>query len=408
MIRRGGGLPHAIVRQRRLIFSMWRQRNDVEAGLWFRRLLVTTTAVLTAWLLGSIFDGADALVASILTLITLRVSLHASVNEAVGQLVGVGIGVAIAFSALNLGGDIVLAVAIAAVTSHVSSRLLGLGDEGAVNIAITSLIILSPGNHEATASDRVWGTLIGVVVAVVFSYWMHPSSPVGRTLELVTELHRDGAELLGRMSRQVADGYSLDDAMVWLHEARELVARIPAGREQAHEARRYARWYPWARRDIAETAFTRFVEAEHAAVQVRTIARSLLDIVEKGRHLPSSVRVALAEALSAAGEVLTQQSERVLRNPTASVEPGPVMVKVRALGNQLHQLVDPGTLALAGAVAAAIERISDTLNGETSALTDVPQVEAETDTAVRIVGAVAAPVRKVRKVRKTRGRRGDR
>jgi hypothetical protein len=405
MIRRGGRLLHAIVQHRRLIFSFWQQRNDAEAGLWLRRLIVTTAAVLTAWSIGSLFDGPDALVASILTLITLRVSLHASVNEAVGQLVGVGIGVGIAFSALALGGDIVLAVAIAALTSHLSSRLLGLGDEGAVNIAITSLIILGPGNNEAAASDRVWGTLIGVVVAVVFSYWMHPSSPVGRTLELVTGLHRDGAELLGRMSRQITGGYSLDDAMVWLHEARELVARIPAGREQAHEARRYARWYPWAHRDIAEAAFSRFVEAEHAAVQVRTIARSLLDIVEKGRHLPGPVRTALADALSAAGEVLARQSERVQRNPTASVQPGQVLAKVKTLGSQLPSLDDPGTLALAGAMVAAIERISDTLNGETAALTDVPQVEAENDTAVRIVGAVSAPVRKVRKLRSARGGR---
>jgi hypothetical protein len=405
MTRRGGRLLHAIVRHRRFIFSLWQQRNDAEAGLWLRRLIVTTLAVLSAWSIGSLFDGPDALVASILTLITLRVSLHASVNEAVGQLVGVGIGVGIAFSALALGGDIVLAVAIAAVTSHLSSRLLGLGDEGAVNIAITSLIVLGPGNNEATASDRVWGTLIGVVVAVVFSYWMHPSSPVGRTLELVTDLHRHGADLLGRMSRQVTDGYSLDDAMVWLHEARELVARIPAGREQAHEARRYARWYPWARPDIAEAAFSRFVEAEHAAVQVRTIARSLLDIVEKGRHLPTPVRTGLADALSVAGETLTQQSERVQYNPTDFVRPGQVLVKVRALGAQLPSLEDPGTLALAGAIAAAIERISDTLNGESAALTDVPQVEAGTDTAVRIAGAVAAPVRTVRKARKVRRRR---
>lgn len=372
---------------------------------WLRKLIVTTGAVITAWSIGSLFDGADALVAAILVLITLRVSLHASVNEAVGQLAGVVIGVAIAFGMLTLAGNISIAVAAAVVIALVSSRLLGLGEEGAVNIAITSLIVLGPGNPEAAALDRVWGTFIGVAVAIVFSYWMHPSSPVGRTLELVTQLHLDGAELLRRMSRQVPVGYSLDDAMVWLHEARELVARIPTGREQAHEARRYARWYPWAHRELADAAFHRFVEAEHAAVQVRTIARSLLDVAEKGRYLPDPLRNSLASALDAASAVLSQQSQRVQSDPMASVSSAAsdrMLVKVSDLGKVLTSMEDPGALALSGAMAAAVERIADTLKGGSAAVTDVPQVEAESDTAARIAEAVTAPVRKVLTFRRRR------
>lgn len=377
--------------------------NEAEVSLWMRKLIVTVSAVLCAWSIGALFAGADALVAAILVLITLRVSLHASVNEAVGQLVGTAIGVGIAFATLAVADSTEFAVAAAVMFALVSSRLLGLGEDGAVNIAITSLIVLGPGNHEATATDRVWGTFIGVAVAVVFSYWMHPSSPVGRTLETVTKLQADGADLLQRMSRQVALGYSIEDAAVWLHQARELVARIPAGREQAHEARRYARWYPWARRDLAQASFERFVEAEHAAVQVRTIARTLLDVVEKGRHLPNTVRHDLAGALEAAAVILAQQARRVSEDPLATLPDTAtdrVMARVAELGDELIELEDPGALALTGAMAAAVERIADTIRGGSVAVTEVPHVEAEADTAVRLADAVTAPVRKVRRRRR--------
>jgi uncharacterized membrane protein YgaE (UPF0421/DUF939 family) len=400
-------LSSILARLRQPLFVRFTNPERRERLLTVRRVVVTTAAVVVAWSFGSLFDGADALVAAILALITLRVSLHASLNEALGQLVGVAIGVGIALGTLSVAGNTSVAVGAAVAGALLSSRLLGLGEEGSVNIAVTSLIVLGPGNHGDAAGDRVWGTLIGVAVAVVFSYWMHPSSPVGRTLDRVTELQQDAAQLLRRMARQLQSGYSLDDAAVWLHEARELVARIPAVREQAHEARRYARWYPWAPREQAEVVFTRFVEAEHAAVQVRTIARSLLDVTEKGRHLPPAVLSELSAALEMSAEALTQRALLTEDDPAANLPSGTAQrfnEHLVELGEELLTLDDAGANASSGAMVAALERIADSLHGESTAVSEVPQVEAEADTASRLAEAVVAPVRTVRKVRRNNRR----
>ena len=378
--------------------------RSAERRGWIRRTVVTILAASSAWAIGSVFNGADALVATILVLVTLRLSLHASLNEAIGQLLGVAVGVLVAFATSEAFGASLVSVALIVTASLLLSRALRLGDEGAVNIGITSLIVLGPGLETDTASDRLIGTLIGVSVAVVASYFMQGSTPLSRTTSLVALLHRDSATLLHEMAKGLRHHYDLEMTTIWLARSRQLVAAIPDLRRQAHEAIRYARWSPFAESEDAESAHHRFIEAEHTAVQVRTIARTLFDSVDKQVPIPQELRTTLAATLESASVVIGRHRDAAFHNPNgAGGEEAAEKLRSRLQRStaQLLAIEDPAALTLSGSLITNVERIADTLEGSSSAVTDVPSVLPESGSAEKFVDAVTGPIRR----RGTRKRR---
>jgi uncharacterized membrane protein YgaE (UPF0421/DUF939 family) len=370
--------------------------RSAERRGWFRRTVVTILAASSAWAIGSMFNGADALVATILVLVTLRLSLHASMNEAIGQLLGVAVGVLVAFATSEAFGASLISVGLIVTASLLLSRGLRLGDEGAVNIAITSLIVLGPGLETDTAVDRLIGTLIGVSVAVIASYFMQGTSPLSRTTSQVSQLHKGSAALLAEMANGLRGGYDLKLATVWLGRSRQLVSMIPELRRQAHEAIRYARWSPFAQSDDAEAAHFRFIEAEHTAVQVRTIARTLFDSVDKQVPFSNEVRNSLAATLESASVVIGRHRDVGLQDlDLAAGEAATEKLRSRLQRStmQLLAIEDPAALTLTSSLITNVVRIADTLEGSTSAVTDVPVVSPEPGTTEKLFEAVTNPGR---------------
>ena len=378
-------------------FSVEEQDRRSARAAWRRRTAVTVAAVTAAWLIGSLFNSTDAIVASILVLITLRVSLHASMNEALGQLAGVGLGVGVAYTTNETLGVGMLSVAVMVGSALAISQLLQLGDEGAANIAITSLIVLGPGTAVAgNALDRFWGSLIGVSIAVVASYFVQSSTPVKRTLEKVAALLNDSARLLNEMSAGLNGGYTPEDASGWLGAARQNVSSIPNLRSQSFEAVRYARWSPLARVSDAEAAHLRHLEAEHVAVQIRTIARTMYDMTEKHIVLPHPVAHPVAKAMNGTAKLILSSSALVMSNPTQQIDrtqTAPLRWQLINVGAELVRIEHPSAITVTGALLSNIERIVDTVEGTSGALTEVAVITSDADIAERLVEAVTKPVR---------------
>ena len=124
------------------------------------------------------------------------------------------------------------------------------------------MIVIGPGLAESTAIHRTVSTLIGTSIAIVLSYFANPNTPAGRTVNRITVLAHDSADLLGEMSESVAAGYTPEIAARLLTKARLLVEEIPTLRAQALESRSYAQWFPTARKDEAEDLYERGVALE--------------------------------------------------------------------------------------------------------------------------------------------------
>ena len=344
--------------------------------VWVRQIMVTAIAAAVAWLLGDLLIVDGGLVAAIVASLSTRISVHKSIREGFGQIVGTSIGAGIALTAVWLFDFGFITVAITVVLCSAVARALHLGEVASINVPVTALIVIGPGLSENTAIHRTQSTLLGAAIAILFSYFSHPKTPAGRTIDQISRLGNKSAALLASMSSGVARGFTEKDAGNWLAQARLLVEEIPVVRAQALEAKSFARWFPTAEYDEAEDLYAKGVAVEHTVVQVRTIARTLFDTAVQG-GITDATSAQIAQALATASAAILEKVKDFATIDGAD-STTTITDEVRQAGADLtEQLIeeaskaDPEQLARTISIATNLERIADSLDQSSPALDTV-------------------------------------
>jgi uncharacterized membrane protein YgaE (UPF0421/DUF939 family) len=277
---------------------------------WVRQITVAAIASATAWVVGDALVFEGGVVAAIMCALSVRISLYKSIREGLGLIVGTALGAAVALLTVYYFSFGVVAIGLTVLLCLVVVRGLRLGEVAAVNVPVTALIVIGPGVSGSTAENRLVSTLIGAAIGIIFSYFSHPNTPAGRTVNQISRLGARGAELISEMAEGIAAGLTQKLASQWLAKARLLVEEIPNLRSQAIEAKRYARWSPLAEVDEAESLYIQGVAIEHMMVQIRSMARTLFDsTLDKSRK--DVVDRQIAYALSTTSSAITEKLELI-------------------------------------------------------------------------------------------------
>ena len=353
----------------RKIVNLFKNRKN-----WVRQILVAGLAGGVSWFVGDLLIEDGGVVAAIVCTLSIRISLHKSMREGFGQIVGTAVGAGIALFTVSVFNFGFIAVATTIIFCAVIARALHLGEVASVNVPVTALIVIGPGISQSTAVHRLGSTLIGAAIAILFSYFSHPNTPVGRAQIQIRNVSTKAAALLAEMSEGVAAGYTQKDAGSWLARARLLVEEVPAIRAQSVEARSHARWFPTAEKDEAEDIYIEGIAAEHTLVQVRMIARTLFDSAGEG-GIADSTQKQIAVALSAASYAISAHVEVPddinddASSPTDDArEAGSVLA-----GTLIEDGddVDQDQIVRGLSIVANIGRIADSLDQNSPAITDV-------------------------------------
>ena len=347
-----------------------------DRAVWVRQITVTAAAAALAWVVGDLLIVNGGLVAAIVASLSTRISVHKSIREGLGQIVGTTIGAGIALTAVWLFDFGFITVGLTVFLCAVVARALHLGEVASINVPVTALIVIGPGLSENTAIHRTQSTLLGAAIAILFSYFSHPKTPAGRTIDQISRLGNKCAALLSKMSAGVAEGFTEKDAGNWLAQARLLVEEIPKVRAQALEAKSFARWFPTAEYDEAEELYARGVAVEHTVVQVRTIARTLFDTAVQG-GITEATRAQISQALATASGAIAEKVKDFARIDSDEVDTS-VVDEVRQAGADLTEKLivnaseaDPEQLARNISIATNLERIADSLDQSSPALDKV-------------------------------------
>lgn len=346
-----------------------------DRAVWVRQITVTALAAGIAWLIGDSLITNGGLVAAIVASLSTRISVHKSIREGFGQILGTAIGAGIALIAVWAFDFGFITVAFTVFLCAVIARALHLGEVASINVPVTALIVIGPGLSENTAIHRTQSTLVGAAIAILFSYFSHPKTPAGRTIDQITKLGNKCAELLAKMAAGVAAGFTEKDAGNWLAQARLLVEEIPKVRAQALEAKSFARWFPTAESDEAEELYARGVAVEHTVVQVRTIARTLFDTAVQG-GVATGTQEQISQALTAASVAISDKLKEFTDNDGRTTVSS--TDEVRQAGADLTEKLieeaksaDPEQLARSISIATNLERIADSLDQSSPALDKV-------------------------------------
>ena len=342
--------------------------------VWVRQILVAGLAGAVAWQVGDLLIEDGGVVAAIVCSLSIRISLHKSVREGFGQIVGTAIGATVALATVELFSFGFISVGLTILVCSIVARALHLGEVASVNVPVTALIVIGPGISGTTALHRLGSTLIGAAIAILFSYFSHAKTPVGRAVDQITKVSNKAAKLLAEMSEGVAAGYSQKEAGHWLAKARLLIEDVPSIRSQAIEARGHARWFPTAEKDEAEEVYIKGIALEHTLVQVRTIARTLFDSSVSG-GIADSTKKQIAVALSAASYAITAKFDDSDDLDSADSTPTD---DAREAGAALAESLiedakdaDQEQIVRGLSMVANIERIADSLDESSPAITEV-------------------------------------
>jgi Fusaric acid resistance protein-like len=336
---------------------------------WIRQVLIAGFASAVAWHFGNLLINKGGLVAAISCALSIRISTYKSFREGFGQIVGTAIGASVALLAVSIFNFGNIAIFTTIVMSSVVARALHLGEVASVNVPVTALIVIGPGISENTALTRLGATFVGATIAVIFSFWAHPKTPTGRTLELIGSYTKRSAKLLSEMAEGVASTFDTAIAGRWLARGRNLVENIPNLRSQALEAKRSSRWLPNDDFATAEILYLRAVSTEHIIVQVRTISRTLFDLSIDG-GVPERIRRELALALSTASYAVADKAESVDLEETANELRASASVLRDSVIKQSNVIASEVVVKLLS-IVSNLDVISDSLDESSPAITDV-------------------------------------
>ncbi|MEY4971009.1 MAG: hypothetical protein RLZZ277_1240 [Actinomycetota bacterium] len=376
---------------------------------WIRQIVVAGIAGAFAWLLGDQLIINGGLVAAIVCTLSIRISLHKSLREGFGQIVGTAIGAGVALLTVSIFDFGFISIGTTIFLCAVVARALHLGEVASVNVPVTALIVIGPGLSESTAIHRLASTLVGAAVAIAFSYFSHPKTPLDRAREQISLVGSKAARLLAEMSEGVAAGYTQKDAAQWLSRGRLLIEEIPAIRAQSVEAKGYARWIRTGTRDAAEEVYIEGLAVEHTVVQVRAIARTLFDSILEG-GIADVVKKDVAVALSAASYAVQahiEDPEDIVGSKSSPTD------DAREASSQLseHLIEDGGDVdqeqIIRGlSIVANIGVIADSLDHTSPTLTDVLTPDEPNSAKVFAVSPVDQTTTFVKRMKKLFSKHG--
>jgi uncharacterized membrane protein YgaE (UPF0421/DUF939 family) len=232
-----------------------------------------------AWFVAADVVGNNLPVfAPLAAVLTVQVTVWDSLSKGIQRALGVVVGVLLAYALARLLGVHVWSVALVVFVSWVAGQAIRLGQQGAVQVPVSALLVLVLGaSTSGYAIDRVEDTFLGAATGIVVSLIVVPRSNLPEARASVADL----ATAIAAVLRDLAAGFSTPgaDVSALLTRARQLDGEAGAVTLVVEQTLTATRWSPTGYRD--RPAAEKLVEAvnvlDNVARSTRGIARVLAD-----------------------------------------------------------------------------------------------------------------------------------
>jgi hypothetical protein len=246
------------------------------------QLVRVSIAAALSWLICEwLLSDTTPVLAPLTAILCGQVTVYRSVRTALQRAAGVIVGVLLAFAVAHGLGLHSWSVGLVTAAALLIGATLRLRSESA-EIAVSALLVLAVGSAPQFAADRILESLIGGAVGVAINFVLVPSVYVRSADRRLAELAGESADLLAEIGEGLGREWHRDDARNWLTRARGQSDDIVGARETLDRAEESLRYNPRRHRAPGSVDHLRsgLDSLEHAAALVRSIARTLLDVVE--------------------------------------------------------------------------------------------------------------------------------
>lgn len=343
--------------------------RDVINAPYFRLAVLSSLAATFAYFIGANSTMISGTTAAITTLVSVRHTFHDSIRESTTQIIGVLIGGTVAFVAIQVVGFNSFVVLFAVFSCFVTARLLKLGEEGAIALGITLILVIGPRTSSGaleTIEQRFLGVLLGVSLAVLVSYFIRIGTPQSRALRQGLDQSQAMADLLNEISVKLAlepDSITRTMSRNWLIRAKQIVADLVDITEDAESAVAGSQWSPIIDRSEAKDVLRQVQKTKITAETVVNICRELDLTIAGSDKLPVSLAAALAGVLTATAHAIHDQAEVAEDEPAAAIDEdhdGFEAQRKNAIA-ELRDLDETQPLLIGGSILRDAEKINDLL-----------------------------------------------
>ncbi|HEY2703529.1 MAG TPA: aromatic acid exporter family protein [Candidatus Dormibacteraeota bacterium] len=281
------------------------------------RVVKTGLACALAWLLAErLLADTLPVLAPLAALLTMQVTVYRSVTVGLQRAAAVMAGVLLALLAARVLGLHAWSVGLVITAALVVGQALRLGQQS-VQVPVSALLVLAlSGPSNLYARDRILETLLGGAVAVVVNLVVVPPLFTRSADRRLAGLAEAIAGLLDDMASGLTEGWDPAHAHDWLHRARRLHDPLDESRAAITQAEESVRYNP-RRPGGGQTSTHRasLTALEHAAFQVRGIARALADLSASDPEAASRLSPRFGELLGAVATAMRAAAETLGGHP---------------------------------------------------------------------------------------------
>jgi uncharacterized membrane protein YgaE (UPF0421/DUF939 family) len=340
---------------------------DIINAPYFRLATLTTIAGTLAYFIGANLPMVSGVTAAITAIVSVRHTFHDSIQGSFLQILGVVIGGTVAFVAMRLVGFNSVVVMFAIFTCFVTARLLKLGEEGAIAIAVTVILVVGPSVTASTIEERFFGVLLGAALATFASYFVRKGSPQDRALKAGIEQSFALSALLHAIAKALTENDGTVDPKIaskWLARAEFISNEIDEIKANAQSALDGSAWSPAIDYAEAKAVVEQIELTEATASTVLNICRELVLTSGSSQQLPALLATALAGVLSATAEVISDQAE-IAEDSPADIQHEDLEdwqdQRKKAIA-ELRNLDDTQPLLIGGSILRDAEKITEILS----------------------------------------------
>jgi uncharacterized membrane protein YgaE (UPF0421/DUF939 family) len=228
--------------------------------------------------------------APIAAVIVVQPTVYDSLSRAAQRVGGVVVGVMAALAVAHFVTVDAWTIGIVAFVGLLIGWLLRLGPQGVVQVPVSALLVLVVGTAiPGYGVSRLYATLVGAAIGAGVALLSPPAPAPGGATSFAADTMRGAAELVRAIAAELGSSWSLTQAADWEGQASRLVEVAKEARGRMDAARLSARWNALARRARAtlDRADDSLVSAERITIQVRAMARALVDGSDQARPLPT-------------------------------------------------------------------------------------------------------------------------
>lgn len=249
-----------------------------------RRALKTALAVGLAWWFGTLLGEPHPLFAALGALLAMEATVAGSLRRTGLQLAGMLGGLGLAFVVGYVFGANAIGIGLAVLMGLWLGRRVGSADRVGVELGVTTLlvVVLAAGNFEL-ATDRVWETVLGGLVAAVINALVLPPNYLGLVADdlhtLVTAITRG----LREATRIFVERPQHEGAAETLERVRGVAAGLPDLEDHLTLAGSALRFSPLlhGRGPVLERSRVAVQLYGRAVQHVATLARIVRDHAER-------------------------------------------------------------------------------------------------------------------------------